>query len=152
MGVAGILDNASKINCKGTGLQVWLRIVVKMFLKKAAEKNPTLLSLYMYILTRKKRANYCTQRQQLISKTMGAYEKFLWIFIMGKFLSRNQDRSENILLVAEVARTSQQFLKNPVSASPQEGHVPAGAPSGLMNSFGSCIESKKSSEKYCKSL
>lgn len=76
MGVAGILDNASKINCNGTGLQVWLRIVVKMFLKKAAEK-PTLLSLYMYILTRKKRANYCTQRQQLISKTMGAYEKFL---------------------------------------------------------------------------
>lgn len=83
---------------------------------------------------------------------MGAYEKFLWIFIMGKFLSRNQDRSEDILLVAEVARTSQQFLKNPVSASPQEGHVPAGAPSGLMNSFGSCIESKKSSQKYCKSL
>lgn len=43
MGVAGILDNASKINCNGTGLQVWLRIVVKMFLKKAAEKTHAII-------------------------------------------------------------------------------------------------------------
>lgn len=48
MGVVGILDNVLKINCKGIGFQVWLRIVVKMFLKKVVEKIYVIIIIYVY--------------------------------------------------------------------------------------------------------
>lgn len=48
MGVVGILDNVLKINCNGIGFQVWLRIVVKMFLKKVVEKIYVIIIIYVY--------------------------------------------------------------------------------------------------------
>lgn len=49
MGVVRILDNVLKINCKGIGFYVWLRIVVKMFLKKVVEKIYVIIIIYVYI-------------------------------------------------------------------------------------------------------
>lgn len=46
MGVVGILDNVLKINCKGIGFYVWLRIVVKMFLRKVVEKNKVIIIIF----------------------------------------------------------------------------------------------------------